>query len=295
MNYSAVLPALRGPFLILTPACVFLGISTVIAQNTAVNPLLASLVMLGALLAHISVNTFNEYFDLKSGLDLNTIRTPFSGGSGALPQNPEMAPAVLALAVASLLLTALIGLYLIHLHGWALAPLGVLGLMIIVAYTPWINRSALLCLVAPGLGFGLLMIAGTHFALTGRYTPLAWAAAGVPFFLVNNLLLLNQFPDLDADRAAGRRHLPIRWGTTVASGVYAGSALAAYAIILLAVAQGLFAASGLLALLSLPLAVFAWRGAVNHGERIGEHPAHLAANVATAVLTPILLGIGLML
>ncbi len=41
------------------------------------------LALLGAFLAHISVNTLNEYFDFKSGLDLETIKTPFSGGSGA--------------------------------------------------------------------------------------------------------------------------------------------------------------------------------------------------------------------
>jgi len=43
------------------------------------------LALLGAFLAHVSVNTLNEYYDFKSGLDLETIRTPFSGGSGALP------------------------------------------------------------------------------------------------------------------------------------------------------------------------------------------------------------------
>ena len=80
---------------------------------------LAHLVLTAALAAHISVNTFNEYFDLRSGLDLNTQRTPFSGGSGALPQHPEMARAVLAMAVCSLLVTAAIGLYFIREHGWA--------------------------------------------------------------------------------------------------------------------------------------------------------------------------------
>jgi len=30
--------------------------------------------------------------------------------------------------------------------------------------------------------------------------------------LVNNLLLLNQFPDVDADKTVGRRHYPIAVG-----------------------------------------------------------------------------------
>ncbi len=40
------------------------------------------------------------------------------------------------------------------------------------------------------------------------------------FFLVSNLLLLNQFPDLEADRSAGRRHLPIVLGRPSSSQVF---------------------------------------------------------------------------
>ncbi|GAI31321.1 unnamed protein product, partial [marine sediment metagenome] len=40
---------------------------------------------IGLLLAHISVNVLNDYFDYRSGIDLEAKRTPFSGGSGILP------------------------------------------------------------------------------------------------------------------------------------------------------------------------------------------------------------------
>ena len=40
----------------------------------------AVLAFIGLLLAHISVNTLNDYFDYRSGIDLETRRTPFSGG-----------------------------------------------------------------------------------------------------------------------------------------------------------------------------------------------------------------------
>ena len=295
MHLKTVVQSMRGPFLVLTPACVLLGIAAVDAQGLPVNPGLATLVLLGALMAHISVNSLNEYADLKSGLDLNTQRTPFSGGSGALPANPQAAPAVLALGIVSLLLTMLVGLYLIALHGWDLAPLGLVGLLIVVSYTPWINRSAWLCLVAPGLGFGFLMVAGTQFALSGHHSPLAWSAAAVPFFLVNNLLLLNQLPDISADREAGRRHLPIRYGAMAAARVYAIFAIAAYLCVILAWSLGLMPGWALLALLTAPAAAHAWRGARRHGEAIGAHPGHFAANVVVAVATPLLLAAGLWL
>jgi 1,4-dihydroxy-2-naphthoate octaprenyltransferase len=78
------------PFLILTPACVLLGLGTALSASKSINIHYFILALTGAVSAYISVNTFNEYFDFKSGLDYKTIRTPFSGGSGALPKKPEI-------------------------------------------------------------------------------------------------------------------------------------------------------------------------------------------------------------
>lgn len=290
-----VVQSMRGPFLILAPVCVFLGTSVVIGQRLPVNLPLLVLVLLGALLAHVSVNMLNEYCDLRSGLDLATTRTPFSGGSGALPEHPEAAPVVLRIGVVCLLMTGAIGLLIIARTGWAIAPLGLLGLVIIVLYTPWLNRQPLLCLGAPGLGFGVLMVVGTYVALTGGHAPQVWLAAILPFFLANNLLLINQFPDIKADAAAGRRHLPIVYGTQVAVRIYALAAALAYGSVVAAVALRMFPPLSLLACTTLPLAVIAWQAARKYGPKIGEHPAGMAANVAVTVLTPLLLGLGLAL
>jgi len=48
--------SMRMPFLALTFVCVFLGASTVIADGAMVDLTLLALALLGALLAHISVN-----------------------------------------------------------------------------------------------------------------------------------------------------------------------------------------------------------------------------------------------
>ena len=79
---KTILGPMRLPFLILTPACVFLGVATAYRTNGSVDLFNVLLALLGALAAHISVNSFNEYSDFKSGLDEKTSRTPFSGGSG---------------------------------------------------------------------------------------------------------------------------------------------------------------------------------------------------------------------
>ena len=284
---------MRVPFLILAPVCVFLGMSTAVANQASINSLVLVLALLGAFLAHISVNTLNEYFDFKSGLDLETIKTPFSGGSGALPQNPEMVGGVLAVGLASSIFLFLIGSYFVWQFGTGIIPIGITGLVIIATYTGWINKHPFICLVAPGIGFGFLMVAGTQFVLQGEFTPLSWLVAAVPFFLVNNLLLLNQYPDIKADANAGRNHFPIAYGVKRSSLVYGLFALAVAGVIIALILTGHLPILSLIALLPMPLAIFSFYGAVKHGEAIGSYPQYLGANVAVTILTTLLLGISL--
>ena len=99
-------------------------------------------------------------------------------------------------------------MYFVFTVGILLLPLGLLGIALIVFYTQWITKRPIICLVAPGLAFGPLMVLGTHFVLTGSYSWTAFAASLVPGFLVSDLLLLNQFPDVEADKTVGRKYLP---------------------------------------------------------------------------------------
>ena len=294
-NLLTVLQSMRLPFLLLTPICVLLGSSYIHYLGMPVDILLLTLVLIGATLSHISVNMINEYLDFASGLDLHTDKTPFSGGSGALPANPSMASAVLYTGVSAITLTILIGVYFVWIQGATIVPVGVLGVLIIVTYTQWLNRLPLVCLVAPGIGFGVLMVVGTTIILSGQVVPATWMIAVSPFMLVNNLLLLNQLPDIDADRAAGRRHFPIAYGVRSSIVIYTVFSACAYISIIYPVVTGALPALSLIALLTIPLAVFAIRGGYRHGKNIGSHPVYLAANVATSLLTPALLAVSLFL
>jgi 1,4-dihydroxy-2-naphthoate octaprenyltransferase len=138
-----ILGPMRVPFLILTPACVLLGIATAVRTGAPINPLHVLLILIGAVCTHISVNAFNEYDDFKSGLDSHTQRTPFSGGSGTLQADPGMAKTALATALVTLGIVILTGIYFTWLRGPALLPLGLLGILTIVVYAPWLTASAL--------------------------------------------------------------------------------------------------------------------------------------------------------
>ncbi|MGZ8189972.1 MAG: prenyltransferase [Methylococcaceae bacterium] len=293
MQSKAVIQTMRLPFLILTPVCIFLGVSAVVVNMANINWYLLVPALLGALFAHISVNTFNEYLDFKSGLDLTTIRTPFSGGSGALPNNPEAASAVFTVGTVSFMATLVIGIFFVRTCGIGVLPIGALGFALITTYTEWLNKNPFLCLVAPGTGFGFLMVVGTYYILAGEYTLLPWVIAVIPFFLVNNLLLLNQYPDIQADIRVGRNHFPIAYGTKNSNMIYAFFALATIAVISTCIMIGYFPTLSLIAMLPLPLAFFALKGAIKYGENIGNHPQYLGANVAVAILAPLLLGMSL--
>ncbi len=295
MNVKALLGPMRLPFLILAPACGVLGIGTAYWTTGQINILYAILALIGGLAAHISVNAFNEYFDFKSGLDEKTERTPFSGGSGTLQTHPELARQALGLALVALLIVALIGVYFMTIWGWALLPLGLIGLLVIFAYTPWLAQNAFACLIAPGLGFGTLMVMGTDFVLTGEYNWTAFMASLVPFFLVSNLLLLNQFPDVDADRTVGRLHFPIVIGRKNSSLIYASFLAATYLSILFGVIAGYLPATTLLGLLTLFLAVPVALGVYKNADDIPAIIPLMGKNVLICILTPLLVTVGLFL
>ena len=290
-----LLGPMRVAFLVLPPVCVLLGVGTAAWTGKPINALHVVLIFVGALAAHIAVNSLNEYFDFKSGLDLHTIRTPFSGGSGTLPANPAMVRPALSIGLIALAITSLVGLYFSYTRGWALLPLGLLGLIVIVAYTPWLTRYPLPCLIAPGLGFGLLMVMGTDFALTGSYSWTAFLASLVPFFLVSDLLLLNQFPDVEADRAAGRRHLLVVAGKKRSSVVYVTFLFLAFVAIAVGAGLGKLPVLGLLGLIPLAIAVPTAVGVLRYAEKMNKLMPYLGLNVLLNVITPLLLAIGLLI
>ncbi|NAW33601.1 prenyltransferase [Halomonas alimentaria] len=256
----AVWRASRPGFLVLAPLCVVLGLLLAVRQGVAPAALQVALVLLGGLLAHAAVNLLNEYEDFRSGLDEMTLRTPFSGGSGALPEAPVAAPAVLAAGLAALAGVVAIGGYFLWARGWPMLAVGVPGLALIVAYTRWITRSPWLCLLAPGLGFGPLVILGSLVALGGWPDATALIVAAVAGLLVSELLLLNQFPDCEADRRVGRRHLPILLGRQRAARLVVVLLLGSQALVGIGVLLGGLPVAAGLTWLVLPGALWvAWR------------------------------------
>jgi 1,4-dihydroxy-2-naphthoate polyprenyltransferase len=286
---------MKPAFLSLTPVSVLLGWATASWEAGPVSSVYLWWAFFGAVASHISVNAFNEYLDFRSGLDSRTQRTPFSGGTGTLQRLPEAAPQALGMALISLVVVGLVGLYFLRLRGLQLLPLGVFGMVVVAAYTPWITFNPFSCLIAPGLGFGPLMVMGTSFVLSGRYSWSAFMASLVPFFLVCNLLLLNQFPDVEADRSIGRRHLPVLIGRRACSLIYGVFLLLAYLSMVLGVTLGCLPKASLLGLLTFPLSAWLFLGALQHADDVPRLLPFMTLNVVNVLSTPVLMAVGLFL
>ena len=157
-------------------------------------------------------------------------------------------------------------------------------------YTKVINRYPVLCLLSPGLGFGILMVGGSYFALTGSYNKEVFLVSLIPFFLVNNLLLLNQFPDVSADREAGRRHLLIQHGFKSGSLVYLLFLLLASLALIASVYLGILPLYSLSGLLLIAIGVPVYKAANNTDSNIAPLIPYMGANVGMVLLIPVLLG-----
>ena len=282
----------RPQFLILSVVLAFLGTS--IAWYDGYFHLgYALLAGFGLLLTHVSVNTLNDYFDYRSGVDLATRRTPFSGGSGILPAALLTPGQVFWLGMSSFLLAVVIGVFFILAKGWLLLPLLLLAAVCVLFYTPVILKMPWPEWVA-GLGLGVLPILGLYFVQAGQYTWHAVIAAVPSGILVHNLLLLNEFPDAEADSRAGRRTLPIIMGGARASLIYSAFTMAVYLWIIGWVIVRVMPVFSLISLLTLPFALKAIKGSRKHQDMAQLVPA-MGSNVLVVLVTQLLLGIGYIL
>lgn len=288
-----VLGVSRVRFLLLTPACLLPGVALASAHGAHLDIGVVLLIFLGAVAAHVAVNAYNEVHDFDSGLDLRTRRTPYSGGSGTLPENPDARKVAVATAHIAIAIAVSSGIMLLQFAGWRLLPIGLLGLVLVLTYSSWIQRHWWLCLLAPGIGFGGLMTAGAYVVLTGNYgLPIALVSL-VPFFMVNNLLLLNQLPDREADRAVGRRHLLVCFGSALLMPVYSVISLAAASVLLVVLVHPQVpagAAAGLAGWLpTVWVAGVLLRRPIPQKRLMGA----MALNVLATLLTPLIMALGI--
>ncbi len=285
LNPTGYLKVARVPFLLLPVTLTVVG-AAASAYAGAFDLLHTSLALVGLVLLHVSVNALNEYSDWRRGIDEETEPTKFSGGSKALVEEEVKPKGALALGLGTLFVAFVIGLYFLYVYGAAMAVFIVVGGALVVGYTDLFARTGL-GEVSAGLGLGALPVVGVGFVQSGSVEPVVLAASVPCFFLTFNLLLLNEFPDVEADTKGGRTNLVTLLGETRAKYAYVGVvALCALSIVALS-------AAGFLPVWSIgALAGFVLlRRPVSAAFRDAEiTEAALGGNVGWVIVTNLLLG-----
>jgi 1,4-dihydroxy-2-naphthoate octaprenyltransferase len=214
----------RVPFLALPVTLVALAMAAAAVAGT-VDPVRTGVALIGLLAAHVAVNAFNEVSDYERGIDQRTDRTPFSGGSGALPEGDADSDGARRLGYVSAGVAAAVGAWFVGLVGAPVVPLLVAGAIFVLGYTDVFARVAL-GEIAAGLGLGGLPVLGVVLVQDGTVGPVALAVAVPASILTFELLLLNEFPDQTPDRRGGRQNLLHVFGRRRAAWLYVLAGLA---------------------------------------------------------------------
>ncbi len=164
-----------------------------------------------ALLAQISSNFANEYFDFKAGLDKPGREGPRRGVTEG-----DISPrAMLAATLATLGLACLTGICLVAVYGqWWMYPIGLAVALGVMAYStgPYPLSRHGLGELAVVIFFGVIPVCLTYILMGGHF---AWwlIAASVGIGLMGaNVLIVNNYRDMDDDRSVGKRTLAVILG-----------------------------------------------------------------------------------
>ncbi|UCE96380.1 MAG: 1,4-dihydroxy-2-naphthoate octaprenyltransferase [Candidatus Bathyarchaeota archaeon] len=214
------------------------------------------LVLIVIIINHIGLNMTDDYFDYKQAVDRRKPgeKNPYTGGSGALSDG-AIKPKEMFLAFSlCFLITISAGLYLTAIRGLPVLLFGLFGVFCAIFYTaPPVSFShhgfgELLILV----NFGCIIGLGAYYVQSQTFTLEAFLATLPIGLMVFSMIVINEIPDIEEDRSAGKFTLIVRYGRAAGIKLYTVSWLCVYAIILGAVALSLIPVFTLLALLSLP-------------------------------------------
>lgn len=178
----------------------------------------ALLCLLFALLAQVASNFANEYYDFKKGAD----KVGRVGPRRGVTEGDIKPRTLLVVTFATLAAAGLVGCCLIPYGGWWLLPVGIGIALGALAYStgPYPLSYHGLGELAVFLFFGVIPVTLTYYVQALRIEPLVILASMAIGFLGVNVLLVNNYRDVDDDREAGKRTSVVIFGRKPAAAAY---------------------------------------------------------------------------
>ena len=267
--------AIRAPFFSASALSVFSATALSYYSRSLFHPVRFFLILFTVLCFHAAANVLNDYEDSRSGCDdMNRDYIhPFTGGSRLVQEKILGLLDLKKLAVTLFLLGMVSGLILTILTHWSIAlffPPAFIGGYFYTRFFSKIGWGELIIF----LNFGLLTTLSSFYIQCLSVTSAAFLLSAINGLLVVNILLMNEFPDAEADRKAGKMTMVARWGAKRAAGCYLLISLGSYILILSGVIMRIFPLMSLMALAPIPMGFFAFQS-IRKGDRDSQKKAIL--------------------
>ncbi len=239
------------------PVCIGAIISLVVDKSFSI--FYFFLVLLAVVINHISLNMTDDYFDYKHAVDQykGKDKNPYTGGSGTLTSGLIKPKKMLQAFSLLYLITITIGFFIVFQRGLPILIFGLIGIFSSIFYTaPPVKFSHY------GLGeIGLLINFGTILGLGSYYVQsqtinlevfLATLPCGIMLF---SMIIINEIPDREDDKRAGKMTLVARYGVNVGYKLYIISWSVTFSVIVLGVIFKILPVLLLITLLVIPLII----------------------------------------
>lgn len=172
------------------------------------SPLAAGLCVLFAALMQIAANFINDLFDFLKGTD----REDRLGPERSCAQGWITPKAMRVGIFVSLVLACSAGLALLWIaKAWVLILVGVACVVFAFLYTTLLSYCGFGDVLV-WVFFGVVPVAGTYYVQAGELVPEVWWISAACGFLIDTLLVLNNYRDRDQDRISGKRTLIVALG-----------------------------------------------------------------------------------
>jgi 1,4-dihydroxy-2-naphthoate octaprenyltransferase len=205
-------------------------------------------------------------------------KNPYTGGSGVLPSGLLSTRQMIIASSVCFVITAVIGFYLAFAKGWVVLALGLFGLFCSIFYTlppikfgyRGLGELALLVNFGPVIGLG------AYYVQSGGLSVEPLVISLVLGFMMWSMIVINEIPDYESDRAGGKMNLVARFGKKTGIALYVAGLACAYGILIASVLFRIAPDTVLLGLVSFPLAMKSIRILrENYRDSVAMTPANL--------------------